>query len=477
MPAPADPAFAWAKLEDDDDQPRATVRRGGTSGVKPLVSNPVERFAGRVCVPGDKSISHRAAILGALAVGVTEVSGLLEGDDVRRTLAAVAALGAQVERTERAGEATLWRISGVGVGGLAEPDGVLDLGNSGTGVRLLMGAVASQPITTFFAGDPSLSRRPMARIAEPLEAMGARIVARSGTRLPLCIEGAAEPLPIEHRSKVASAQVKSAVLLAGLNAPGITRVIEPAPTRDHTELMLRHFGARLEVEDRDDASRAVALHGQPELTARTVNVPGDISSAAFPLAAAMLVPGAELVIENVGINPLRTGLLETLDEMGAEITLTARREAAGEPVADLVVRAGRLRGVSVPAERAPRMIDEYPVLAVLAACAEGRTEMPGLAELRVKESDRLSAIADGLAACGVGVEASGDGLAIEGAGGPPPGGGTVESRHDHRIAMAFLVLGMAARTAVTVDEGAMIATSFPGFAALMNRLGGAIADG
>ncbi len=445
--------------------------------MKPLISTPVESFGGRVRVPGDKSISHRAAILGALAVGVTEVSGLLEGDDVCCTLAAVAALGAGVERDEPAGEATLWRISGVGVGGLAEPEGVLDLGNSGTGVRLLMGAVASQPITTFFAGDESLSRRPMARIAEPLEAMGARIVARSGTRLPLCINGASEPLPIEHLSTVASAQVKSAILLAGLNAPGITRVVEPAPSRDHMELMLRHFGARVDVEDRDDASRAVAVHGQPELLARAVSVPGDISSAAFPLAAALLVPGAELVIENVGVNPLRAGLLETLEDMGAEIELAGRREAAGEPVADLVVRAGRLRGVSVPAERAPRMIDEYPILAVLAACAEGRTEMHGLAELRVKESDRLTAIADGLAACGVGVEISQDGLAIDGVGAPPPGGGTVESRHDHRIAMAFLVLGMVARAPVAVDDGAMIATSFPGFVALMNRLGGAIGDG
>lgn len=445
--------------------------------MKPLVSSPADRIGGRTRVPGDKSISHRAAILGALAVGVTEVSGLLEGEDVRRTLAAVAALGAGVERTEPAGGTRLWRIFGVGVGGLAEPERVLDLGNSGTGVRLLMGAVASQPITTFFAGDESLSRRPMARIAEPLQAMGAQITARSGTRLPLCVTGAAEPLPIEHRSPVASAQVKSAVLLAGLNAPGITRVIEPAPSRDHTELMLRHFGARLAVEDRADASRTVTLHGQPELVARPVDVPGDISSAAFPLAAALLVPGSELVIENVGVNPLRTGLLETLDEMGAEIELSARREGAGEPVADLVVRAGRLRGVSVPAERAPRMIDEYPILAVLAACAEGRTEMHGLAELRVKESDRLAAIADGLAACGISVEASPDGLAIDGAGGPAPGGATVESRHDHRIAMAFLVLGMAAREPVALDDGAMIATSFPDFAALMNGLGGAIVDG
>ncbi len=426
-------------------------------------------------MPGDKSISHRAAILGALCVGTTEITGLLEGEDVLCTLGAIEALGARVTREAPAGAAPLWRVSGVGIGGLGEPAGVLDMGNSGTGVRLLMGAVAGQPITTFFMGDASLSGRPMARVAEPLTAMGARIVARSGTRLPLCVVGANSPMPITHRSSVASAQVKSAVLLAGLNAPGETRLIEPSQSRDHTELMLRSLGTAIRTETLDNGTHQVTVSGQPELAAQRVAVPGDISSAAFPLAAALLVPDAEIGLTGVGVNPLRSGLLETLEAMGAEIVLVNRREEAGEPVADIEARAGPLTGVVVPAEQAPRMIDEYPVLAVLAACAQGRTELHGLAELRVKESDRLAAIARGLEACGVAVEEHEDALAIEGAGGPPAGGATVAVHQDHRIAMAFLTLGLAAREPVRVDDGTMIAASFPDFIERMNGLGADIA--
>jgi 3-phosphoshikimate 1-carboxyvinyltransferase len=438
--------------------------------VTPLSSGTAAALNGRLRAPGDKSVSHRALILAALAVGRTRVTGLLEGEDVMRTAAAMGALGAALRR----GDDGAWLIDGVGIGGLAEAEDVLDLGNSGTGARLLMGVVASHGITTFFTGDASLRRRPMARVAEPLQRIGARILARDGGRLPLAVIGAASPLPITYRLPVPSAQVKSAVLLAGLNAPGETIVIEPQPTRDHSERMLRHFGAELAIIDGPEGRR-IALKGQPELKAADLAVPGDPSSAAFPAIAALLVPGSEVVIEGVGVNPLRTGLFDTLTEMGAELSLLHERIEGGEPVADLRLRTSALRGVEVPAERAPRMIDEYPVLAVAAAFAKGRTVMHGLGELRVKESDRLSAIAQGLTACGVSVAVEGDTLAVEGLGAAPPGGADIAAKLDHRIAMAFLVLGLAARRPVRIDDGATIATSFPGFVEAMNGLGAGIA--
>jgi 3-phosphoshikimate 1-carboxyvinyltransferase len=440
------------------------------SGAEPLRARRGGVLRGEAAVPGDKSISHRALMIGALAVGETRIDGLLEGEDVLNTARALRLMGVEVERAAGG----TWRVHGVGIGGLAEPDDVLDFGNAGTGARLMMGVLASHPFTSVMTGDASLRSRPMGRVIEPLRQFGARFVTRAGGRLPLALSGAESPLPISYRLPVASAQVKSAVLLAGLNAPGHTTVIEPEPSRDHTELMLRHFGAELRLEATPDGVRGVTLIGQPELEARPVMVPGDISSAAFPLCAALIVPGSELTLRNVGVNPLRTGLLDTLIEMGAEITLEKPRQAAGEPVADLKVRAGRLKGVAVPAERAPRMIDEYPVLAVLAACAEGTTRLNGLGELRVKESDRLAAIAQGLAACGVRVTELKDGLVIEGLGRPPKGGALIPTRLDHRIAMAFLVLGLASEEAITVDDGAPIATSFPGFVSLMAGLGAQI---
>jgi 3-phosphoshikimate 1-carboxyvinyltransferase len=438
--------------------------------VTPLTSGTAPALNGRLRVPGDKSVSHRALILGSLAIGRTRITGLLDGDDVLCTARAMAALGAGIGRDSDGS----WRVDGVGLGGLIEPDALLDLGNSGTGARLLMGVVASHAITAFFTGDASLRHRPMARVAEPLQRLGARIVARDGCRFPLAVIGALSPLPITYHLPVPSAQVKSAVLLAGLNAPGETTVIEPLPTRDHSERMLRHFGATVTVTDEQNGRR-ITLRGQPELKAADLAVPGDPSSAAFPAVAALLLPGSQMVIEGVGVNPLRTGLFDTLKEMGADLAFGNARIEGGEPVADLTVRASMLTGVEVPAERAPRMIDEYPILAVAAAFARGRTVMNGLAELRVKESDRLGAIAHGLAACGAKVAVAGDTLAVEGMGTPLPGGGTIAAKLDHRIAMAFLVLGMAALEPVRIDDGATIATSFPGFVELMNRLGAKIA--
>jgi 3-phosphoshikimate 1-carboxyvinyltransferase len=423
-------------------------------------------------VPGDKSISHRALILGALAVGRTRVRNLLEGDDVLRTAAALQALGARIER-ERAGA---WEIHGVGVGGLAEPAEVLDLGNSGTGARLLMGVVATHPFTTFFSGDDSLRRRPMARVIEPLTLTGARFVARDGGRLPLAIVGAAAPMPITYTLPVPSAQVKSAALLAGLNAPGETTVIEPIATRDHTENLLRHFGAAIDVAVIGTGARRITLIGQPELTGTDLIVPSDPSSAAFPVVAALIRPGSAITVEGVGINPLRAGLYRTLAEMGARLTWVDERIAGGERVADIKVDASDLHGVEVPAERAPSMIDEYPVLAVAAAFAKGRTVMHGLGELRVKESDRLTAIAEGLRKCGVAVTVAGDTLTVDGKGSAPKGGAQIATRLDHRIAMAFLVLGGAARKPVRIDDGETMATSFPGFVKLLNRLGARIVE-
>ena len=410
-------------------------------------------------------------MLGALAVGETTVEGLLEGDDVLATAAAMRAMGAKAER----GQDGVWRLWGRGVGGLTEPETLLDMGNAGTGMRLVMGLVASHPFTAFFTGDASLCRRPMKRVAEPLERMGARVLSRSGGRPPLAVAGTDAPLPIVYELPVASAQVKSAILLAGLNTPGTTTVIEPEPTRDHSERMLRHFGAKVDVGPAPGGGRAITLHGFPELTGRHILVPADPSSAAFPAVAALIVPESEITLPNVGTNPLRFGLYETLREMGADIQLTNAREMSGEPVADLVVRSCRLKGVTVPPERAPSMIDEYPILAVAAAFAEGTTRMMGLKELKVKESDRLTAMANGLAKAGVAVEVEGDDLIVHGLG-APQGGALIEANLDHRIAMSFLVLGLASRQPMRIDDGRAIATSFPGFVELMNGLGAKITE-
>lgn len=437
-----------------------------------LSSGSSRSLRGRCRVPGDKSISHRVLILGALAVGHTRIRNLLEGDDVLRTAAALRALGARIERSRDG----LWSVHGVGVGGLTEPAEVLDLGNSGTGARLLMGAVATLPFASFFTGDESLRRRPMARIVEPLTRIGARFVARDGARLPLAVVGTASPMPITYTLPVPSAQVKSAVLLAGLNTPGETTVIEPAATRDHTENLLRHFGAVVAVTSTETGGKRITLTGQPELTPADLTVPGDPSSAAFPIVAALIRPGSDMTVEGIGTNPLRTGLYQTLTEMGALLGIAKARIAGGESVADIRVKAGDLHGVEVPAVRAPSMIDEYPILAVAAAFAKGRTVMRGLGELRVKESDRLAAIADGLQKCGVAATIDGDTLTVEGKGTPPKGGALVAAKLDHRIAMAFLVLGGAARKPVRIDDGDTIATSFPGFVKLMNRLGTRIVE-
>ncbi len=438
---------------------------------KPLRSSVTGALAGTIRVPGDKSISHRSLMLGAVAVGETVIHGLLEGEDVLNTAAAMRLLGARAER----GEDGVWRVRGVGLGGLAEPAQVLDMGNSGTAARLLMGLVASHPITCVFTGDASLNKRPMARVTGPLEQMGARFVGRSGGRLPLTVVGSDRTVPITYRLPVASAQVKSAIILCGLNTAGTTTVIEAEPTRDHTELMLRHFGATVTTERMEDGALAVSVVGQPELTGRTIVVPGDPSSAAFPAVAALLRPGSEVLLPGVGMNPHRTGLYTTLVEMGANIAFENRRDEAGEPVADLRVKHGPLKGIVVPADRAPSMIDEYPILAAAAACAEGTTVMLGLKELRVKESDRLAMVADGLTKCGVKVEVGADdSLTVYGTGKPPQGGATVATAMDHRIAMSFLVLGMATAEPVRVDDGAFIETSFPGFVDLMNGLGAKI---
>jgi 3-phosphoshikimate 1-carboxyvinyltransferase len=440
--------------------------------MRPLRSRPAGPLTGTCTVPGDKSISHRALMLAASAVGESRITGLLEADDVLATAAALRLLGADIGR-DTDGH---WRVWGCGTGGLREPEAVLDLRNSGTGVRLLIGLVASQPIFCVFTGDASLNRRPMRRIMAPLAGIGARFRSRSGDRLPLAVEGAALPLPIAYTLPVASAQVKSAILLAGLNAPGTTTVIEPLPSRDHTERLLQYFGAAVETEILDGGGRHITVSGQPELTGRAVTVPGDISSAAFPLVASCIVPGSQVVLRGVGVNPLRTGLIETLREMGAAVRITAVAAAGDEPVADLSVAAAPLRAVDIPPERVPAMIDEFPIVAVAAACAQGTTRMHGLAELRVKESDRLAAIAAGLAAAGVRVEMGGDWLAIEGVPGGPAGGATVQTHYDHRIAMAFLTLGLACRQPMAVDDASAIATSFPGFTELMNGLGADISE-
>jgi 3-phosphoshikimate 1-carboxyvinyltransferase len=422
---------------------------------------------GRARVPGDKSISHRALILAALTVGETTISGLLEGEDVLHTADAMRALGARVERT---GDHA-WRVHGVGVGGFAQPAGMLDFGNSGTGVRLAIGAVAGASVTVTFDGDASLRGRPMQRVLDPLEKMGVRVVrVADGGRLPLTLRGTVDPIPIIYETPVASAQLKSAVLLAGLAAPGETTVIEAEATRDHTERLLRHFGAKVSSKPYGEHGRRIILQGQPELEPASVVVPADPSSAAFPLVAALIMPGSELILDAVMTNPLRTGLLTTLREMGASIEALEKRDDGGEEIADLRVRASVLKGVDIPAERAPSMIDEYPVLAVAASFAEGPTRMRGLKELRVKESDRLTATADMLRANGVTAEIEGDDLIVQGKG-RPAGGGEVKTHMDHRIAMAALVMGLGADNPVRIDDSAFIATSFPGFVELMRSAG------
>jgi len=434
----------------------------------PLSARRAGPLKGRVRVPGDKSISHRALILGALAVGKCSISGLLEGDDVLNTAKAVAALGAAANR-RGVGE---WEIHGVGIGGFAEPVRSLDFGNSGTGCRLMLGAVAGCPITVTFDGDASLRRRPMRRVLEPLLRMGARADSTTDGHLPVTLTGAGDPIPIVIEPQVPSAQVKSAVLLAGLSAPGQTVVIETDATRDHTEKMLAYFGAEVRVEPEGDLGRGrrVTLDGQPELLPQPIVVPADPSSAAFPLVSAIITAGSDIILDGVMMNPLRTGLLTTLGEMGASIERIDTRTEGGEELADLRIRSGVLRGIDVPAYRAPAMIDEYPILAVAASFAEGETRMRGLKELRVKESDRLAATAAMLRVNGVEVEIQGDDLIVRGRG-RVPGGGEVKTHMDHRIAMSGLVMGLASERPIQIDDAAFIATSFPGFADLMRLLG------
>ncbi len=438
------------------------------AGPTPLTARRSGPLNGRPAVPGDKSISIRAIILGGLAAGRTEVRGMLTGEDVHSTIGALAALGVSFEMN---GTSAATVVHGVGVSGFAAPTQALDFGNSGTGSRLMLGAVAGCPITATFDGDASLRSRPMRRILEPLERIGARTLSSTAGRLPLTLQGARDPIPIVFESPAPSAQLKSAVLLAALSAPGETTVIEREATRDHTEKMLAHFGAELRVEAAGEggAGRRITLVGQPELVAAPVAVPADPSSAAFPLVAALIVPGSEVILEGVMMNPLRCGLLFTLAQMGAAIERLNPRNDGGEEVADLLVRSSHLRGVEVPAERAPSMIDEYPVLAVAAAFAEGTTIMRGLKELRVKESDRLAATAALLRVNGVDAEIEGDDLIVHGKG-RAPGGGRVTTHMDHRIAMSALVMGLGSEKPVGIDDGSFIATSFPGFVDLMRGL-------
>ena len=436
-----------------------------------MTSTPCGPLRGEADVPGDKSVSHRSLILGALAVGETRIAGLLEGQDVLDTAVAMRAFGAEVERSADGS----WSVHGVGVGGFAEPADVIDCGNSGTGVRLIMGAMATSPITATLTGDASLRSRPMGRITDPLAGFGARAFGRSGGRLPLTLVGASRPVPVEYRLPVASAQVKSAILLAGLNAPGETVVIEPEPTRDHTERMLSAFGAEISSSDEPGEGRVIRLVGLPELAPQSLAVPRDPSSAAFPAAAALIVPGSDVLLRGVGLNPTRAGFYETLLEMNADLTFENVRDEGGEPVADLRLRHSPLAAVEVPPDRAPSMIDEFPILSVVAAFAEGTMVMRGVSELRVKESDRIDAMARGLEACGVRVEETEDTLTVHGRGlEGVKGGATVAARLDHRIAMSFLVLGLAARRPVTVDDAGPVATSFPGFRDLVVGLGGTI---
>ncbi|WP_031297598.1 3-phosphoshikimate 1-carboxyvinyltransferase [Sphingobium lactosutens] len=425
-------------------------------------------LSGNVTVPGDKSISHRSLMLSALAVGESRVEGLLEGEDVLATAAAMRAMGALIERDADG----VWHIHGVGVGGLLQPEIALDMGNSGTSTRLLMGLLASHDLTATFTGDASLSKRPMARVTEPLAQMGASFTTSPGNRLPLTMKGACPAVPLDYELPVASAQVKSAILLAGLNTPGITRVVEPVPTRDHSERMLQGFGADLTVETQADGTRVITLVGEAELQPQQIIVPGDPSSAAFPMVAALIVPGSTVTISNVGLNSTRAGLIDLLREMGGAIEVVNQREVGGEPVGDLLVTASALHGVEPDPARAPSMIDEYPVAFVAAALAHGRSVFRGLEELRVKESDRIATMAEGLRAIGARVEELEDGLIIEGTGGHLlPGGGPIATKLDHRIAMSFAIAGLMSHDGVTIDDMRPVATSFPTFISLLRQLG------
>ena len=446
----------------------------GHGEAQPMISAKAGPLTGTALIPGDKSISHRALIFGAMAVGETRITGLLEGQDVLDTASAMRAFGATVTRQ---GEGA-WSVHGVGVGGFSEPADVIDCGNSGTGVRLIMGTMATTPITATFTGDASLRKRPMGRVTDPLSLFGTQAFGRKGGRLPMTVVGAANPVPVRYALPVASAQVKSAVLLAGLNAPGETVVIEREPTRDHSERMLAGFGAELHVE-RGPEGHVITLKGRPELRPQTVAVPRDPSSAAFPVCAALIVEGSDIRVPGVSQNLTRNGLYLTLVEMGARIDFENPREEGGEPVADLRVRfSPGMKGIEVPEERAPSMIDEYPILSVVASFAEGRTVMRGVKELRVKESDRIDAMARGLESCGVRVEEEEDVLVVHGMGpGGMPGGATAKTHLDHRIAMSFLVAGMVAKKEIAVDDGSPIVTSFPIFEGLMNGLGAAIRRG
>ncbi|VWX59109.1 3-phosphoshikimate 1-carboxyvinyltransferase [Sphingorhabdus sp. 109] len=440
---------------------------------QPVTFKPSGPLTGKISVPGDKSISHRALILSALAVGKSRITGLLEGEDVLATAAAMRAMGARIEKKDE-----VWTVHGVGVGGLIQPAVALDMGNSGTSTRLLMGLVASHGISATFVGDASLSKRPMGRVIDPLSEMGADIQARATSDykscLPLTVRGICPAIPIEYRLPVASAQVKSAILLAGLNTPGITRIIEPVLTRDHSETMLKGFGADINVETDAEGCRIISLTGEAELKPQKIKVPGDPSSAAFMVVAALIIPGSDIIVENVGINPTRAGLFEVLQDMGGDIRFRKKRTVGGEPVADIHVRHSSLSGIDIAADIAPSMIDEFPILFIAAAMAEGTTTTRGLHELRVKESDRLSQMAKGLEALGVELTEKDDGLIIHGSGGKPLAGGrtrpVIETALDHRIAMSFAVAGLMTKSGLTIDDIAPVQTSFPGFQNLMAEL-------
>ncbi len=452
-------------MSNAENNPQTTPR--------PATSRRSGALGGTLTVPGDKSISHRALMLASQALGTTTIHGLLEGEDVIATANALRQCGVPITRRND----RVWEVKGVGIGGLREPGDVLDMGNAGTAVRLIMGLLAPYPYHVQFTGDDSLRKRPMQRVMAPLEQVGAKFTAREGGRLPIAMEGTGNPLPITYTLPVASAQVKSAVMLAGINAPGTTTVIEKEPTRDHSERMLRFFGVRVDVKAQKDGTHIV-VHGQPAQTYmdRDFQVPADPSSAAFPIVAALLVPGSDITVENICLNPTRTGLFDTLKEMGADLTILNPREVGGEPVGDIRVRYSALREADVPAHRAPSMIDEFPVLAIAAACAKGKSVMRGLGELRVKESNRLAAIVAGLRACGVEAIEDGDDLIVYGRGKAPAGGGTVTTHYDHRIAMSFLLLGLVSEQPVTVDDARAIATSFPNFMKLMRGLGAIIEE-
>ncbi len=439
--------------------------------MNPVSSAQMPALKGVVNIPGDKSISHRSLMFGALAIGETVIHGLLEGEDVLATAAAMRAMGATISKDGQG----VWRVNGVGVGGLHQPDHDLDMGNSGTSTRLLMGLVGGHNMRARFVGDASLTKRPMQRVMTPLEQMGIQFEAAEGGKLPLTVIGAEQCIPAHYRLPVASAQVKSAILLAGLNAPGTTTVIEEKKTRDHTENMLRHFGVDVQVDDMDDGAQAIHLLGQQEMHASEIHVPADPSSAAFPAVAALITKGSEITLKNIGMNERRNGIYTTLIEMGADIRFENERLEGGEKTADLVIKSSSLKGIDVPADRVPSMIDEFPVLFVAASFANGTTRMTGLEELRVKESDRLGLMAEGLRACGVELEMGADSMIIHGTGEPPKGGAEIETALDHRIAMSFLVMGCASKEPVSVDDRTPILTSFPNFIDLMNGLGARIA--